>query len=65
MEPLTVLAIALAVFAIFVLITAYILKSAIAFNSLRSKSASPEKDFPEDTITNEEEGQDKNKRRVK
>ncbi|MCQ6961798.1 hypothetical protein [Methanolobus chelungpuianus] len=65
MEPLTILAIALAVFALFVLITAYILKSTIAFNSLRAKSAPPEKDFPEGTIMGEEEGQDKNERRIK
>jgi hypothetical protein len=65
MEQLAAFAIAFAVFAVFVLITAYILKSAIAFNSLRSKPASPEKDFPEDTIMGEEEGQDKKKRREK
>lgn len=55
MEPLIVLAIALAVFAVFVLITAYILKSAIAFNSLRSGSAHSEKDIAEEALTHDKE----------
>ncbi|WP_292462134.1 hypothetical protein [Methanolobus sp.] len=53
MDPLIVFAIALVVFVLFVVVTAYVLKSAIGFNSKSSKTDLSKKDdtgldFPED-----------------
>jgi hypothetical protein len=59
MDPLVVFAIALAVFAIFVVVTAYVLKSAIVFNSKSSKADSSGKDGTERNFPEDDEMQEK------
>jgi cell division protein FtsL len=59
MDPLVVFAIALAVFALFVVVTAYVLKSAIAFNSKSSKADASRKDDAEEDVPEDDEMQEK------
>ena len=59
MDPLVVFAIAMAVFTLFVVVTAYVLKSAIAFNSKSSKADASRKDDPEQDFPEDDEMQEK------
>jgi Na+/H+ antiporter NhaB len=62
MDPLVVFAIALAVFALFVVVTAYVLKSAIGFNSKSSKADSSKKDDTEQDFSEDDDMQEKIKK---
>ena len=55
MDPLVVFAIALAVFALFVLMTAYMLKSAIIFRSKASRAGKAREGDTEQAVTKDDE----------
>jgi hypothetical protein len=55
MDPLVVFAIALTVFVLFVLMTAYMLKSAISFRSGTARAVTARKDDTEQAVTKDDD----------